>query len=204
MNIEHYFNTDFQSDIAKLKFSEVPQVLKDILNDQNLVLFGGKNWSHVKADLEPMDFEVRPLFVLCLFAVVATDQCMQSYFKQHYAYWRSETVYPKFAWTRFGLYNENPLKLLSAPEMAGLLDTARTCGLMQEFLLFYRNLVADYFDMNATGLSAEMFFTKLLQDDIMGLDEGVVVAAFKRAAFDLWPESAGNSSPSAHGYFLAA
>jgi hypothetical protein len=204
MNIEHYFNTDFQSDIAKLKFSEVPQVLKDILHDQNLVLFGGKNWSHVKADLEPMDLEVRPLFVLCLFAVVATDQCMQSYFKQHYADWRNATAYPKFAWTRFGLYNENPLKLLSAPELAGLLDMSRASGLMREFVLFYRNLVADYFDMHATGLSAEMFFTKLLQDDIMALDEGLLVAAFKQEAFDLLPKSACNSSSPAQGYFLAA
>lgn len=203
MNIEHYFDTGFQSDIAKLQFSEVPQVLKDILNDQELVLFGGKNWSHVEADLGPMDSEVRPLFVLCLFAVVATDQCMQSYFKPHYARWRSETAYPKFAWTRFGLYNENPLKLLSVPEQAGLLDTARTSGLMREFVLFYRNLVADYFDMHATGLSADMFFTKLLQDDIMALDEGVLVAAFKQVAFDLLPKPASSLSP-ADGYFLAA
>ncbi|PUE49027.1 hypothetical protein B9Z47_05805 [Limnohabitans sp. 2KL-1] len=202
MNIEHYFDTGFQSDIAKLQFSEVPQVLKDILNDQELVLFGGKNWSHVEADLGPMDSEVRPLFVLCLFAVVATDQCMQSYFKPHYARWRSETAYPKFAWTRFGLYNENPLKLLSVPEQAGLLDTARTSGLMREFVLFYRNLVADYFDMHATGLSADMFFTKLLQDDIMALDEGVLVAAFKQVAFDLLPKPASSLSPT-DGYFLA-
>ena len=202
MNIEHYFDTGFQSDIAKMQFSEVPQVLKDILNDQELVLFGCKNWSHVEADLGPMDSEVRPLFVLCLFAVVATDQCMQSYFKPHYARWRSETAYPKFAWTRFGLYNENPLKLLSVPEQAGLLDTARTSGLMREFVLFYRNLVADYFDMHATGLSADMFFTKLLQDDIMALDEGVLVAAFKQVAFDLLPKPASSLSPT-DGYFLA-
>jgi hypothetical protein len=73
---------------------------------------------------------------------------------------------------------------------------------MREFVLFYRNLVADYFDMHATGLSADMFFTKLLQDDIMALDEGVLVAAFKQVAFDLLPKPASSLSPT-DGYFLA-
>ena len=203
MSIEHYFNTGFQCDIAKLQFSEVPQVLKDILNDQDLVLFGGKNWAHVEADLQAIETAVRPGFVLCLFAVVATDQCMQSYFKQHYAHWRSQTAYPKFAWTRFGLYNENPLKLLSAPEKAGLLDTVQTSGMMREFVIFYRNLVADYCERHGQNLTAELFFTKLLHDDIMTLDEGSVVAAFKQVALDLLPKSA-RSLSSADGYFQTA
>jgi hypothetical protein len=182
MSIVKYFNQGFQRDIGKMHFSEVPQVLKDILNDKDLIQFGGKNWSRVEGDLKDIDVELRPMFVLCLFALVATDQCMQTYFKQHYNEWRAQTAYPKFGWTRFGLYNENPLKLLSVPEQSQLVDTEQTCALMREFVGFYRTLVADYCHLHAPQLSADLFFSRLLQDDIFSMGEGRVVAAFKQAA----------------------
>lgn len=182
MSIVKYFNHGFQRDIGKLHFVEVPQVLKDILNDKELIQFGGKNWSRVEYDLQDIDVELRPMFVLCLLALVATDQCMQTYFKQHYGVWRAQTAYPKFGWTRFGLYNENPLKLLSVPELAQLLDADQTCALMREFVGFYRTLVVDYCHLHAPELSADLFFSRLLQDDIFTLCEGRVVAAFKQAA----------------------
>jgi len=182
MSIVKYFNHGFQRDIGKLNFVEVPQVLKDILNDKELIQFGGKNWSRVEHDLQDIDVELRPMFVLCLFALVATDQCMQTYFKQHYGHWRAQTFYPKFGWTRFGLYNENPLKLLSVPEQAQLLDSEQTCALLREFVGFYRTLVADYCHLHAPELSADLFFSRLLQDDIFTLCEGRVVAAFKQVA----------------------
>lgn len=185
MSVENYFNHGFQSDIAKLQFAELPQVLKDILNDPQLVLFGGKNWAHVETDLQNIKAEDRPMFVLCLFAVVATDQCMQSYFRSHYRHWRSQTAYPKFGWVRFGLYNENPLKLFLASENAQVIDTARTSGLMGDFMVFYRQLLTDYFLQNAPDLSADFFFSRLLNDKIMDLNEGRLIAAFKHQAADL-------------------
>jgi len=182
MSIVNYFNHGFQSDIGKLKFSEVPQVLKDILNDKDLIQFGGKNWSRAQDDLNDIDVELRPMFVLCLFALVATDQCMQTYFKPHYAAWRTHTAYPKFGWTRFGFYNENPLKLLSVPEQAQLVDVEQTCALMREFVGFYRTLVSDYCHLHAPHISADLFFSRLLQDDIFAMGEGRVVTTFKQAA----------------------
>ena len=203
MSIENYFNHGFQSDIAKLQFSEVPQVLRDILNDPHLVLFGGKNWVNVEADLQPIEAKDRPMFVLCLFAVVATDQCMQTYFKQHYGDWRAQTAYPKFGWTRFGLYNENPLKLLSVPEQAQCVDAEQTAALMREFVGFYRTLVADYCHLHAPDLSADLFFTKLLQDDIFRWREGRLVAAFNQSAHGLI-EGRTLNAPDSEGYLLAA
>lgn len=203
MSIVKYFNHGFQRDIGKLQFSEVPQVLKDILNDKELIQFGGKNWSRVEDDLKNIDVELRPMFVLCLFALVATDQCMQTYFKQHYADWRAQTAYPKFGWTRFGLYNENPLKLLSVPEQAHLVDAEQTCALMREFVGFYRSLVADYCHLHAPRLSADLFFTRLLDDDIFAMTEGRVVAAFKQAAPALIQGRTLDASAS-EGYLLAA
>jgi hypothetical protein len=187
MSIVKYFNHGFQSDIGKLQFTEVPKVLRDILNDKDLIQFGGKNWSHVQEDLQDIDPELRPMFVLCLFALVATDQCMQTYFKPYYADWRVQTAYPKFGWTRFGLYNENPLKLLSVPEQMQLVDVEKTCALMRDFMGFYRSLVTDYCHQHAPQLSVDLFFTRLLQDEIFEMGEGQLVAAFKHAASDLIP-----------------
>jgi hypothetical protein len=203
VNIANYFNQGFQRDIGKLQFSEVPQVLKDILNDKDLIQFGGRNWSKVDTDLKDIDVELRPMFVLCLFVLVATDQCMQTYFKQHYANWRAQTAYPKFGWIRFGLYNENPLRLLSVPEKLQLLDAKQTCALMREFVGFYRTLVADYCHVHAPQISADAFFSKLLQDDIFSRGEGEVVAAFIQAAPGLIQRRISDTS-ACEGYLLAA
>lgn len=203
MSIVQYFNRGFQQDIAKLQFNQAPQVLKDILDDPHLILFGGKNWACVQEDLKNIDPHVRPMFVLCLFALVATDQCMQTYFKQHYGDWRAQTAYPKFGWTRFGLYNENPLKLLSVPEQAQCVDAEQTAALMREFVGFYRTLVADYCHLHAPELSADLFFTKLLQDDIFRWREGRLVAAFNQSAHGLIEGRTLNASDT-EGYLLAA
>lgn len=203
MTLENYFNSSFQSDIAKLQFRSVPQVLKDILHDQELVLFGGKNWSSVQEDLVHIQAENRPLFVLCLVALVATDQCMQSYFKSHYADWRGLTAYPKFGWTRFGLYNENPLKLLSVPESLGLLDAQRTCSLMGEFVSFYRQQIQEYARAHCPDLTVNGFLEKLCRDAIFELNDGAVVAAFKQAMLAQLPSPHANGVL-AENYLLAA
>jgi hypothetical protein len=185
MTLENYFNSSFQSDVAKLQFRAVPQVLKDILQDQELVLFGGKNWSTVDEDLALISPENRPQFILCLFLLVATDQCMQSYFKAHYPHWRSQTAYPKFGWTRFGLYNENPLKLLSVPDVAGLVDAELCSALLPEFVAFYRQQIEDYVRMHCPELTAEHFFGKLCRDAIFEFNEGALVPVFKQAMYPL-------------------
>jgi hypothetical protein len=173
------------------------------LNDKDLIQFGGKNWSKVEADLKDIDVELRPMFVLCLFALVATDQCMQTYFKPHYANWRAQTNYPKFGWIRFGLYNENPLRLLSVPEKLQLVDAEQTCALMREFVGFYRTLVADYCHVHAPLISADAFFSKLVQDDIFSRGEGEVDAAFIQAAPGLIQGRIPDTS-ACEGYLLAA
>lgn len=203
MTIENYFNSSFQIDVAKLQFRQVPQVLKDILHDQELVLFGGKNWSSVQEDLAQIAPENRPVFVLCLLALVATDQCMQTYFKSHYAHWRAQTAYPKFGWTRFGLYNENPLKLLSEPENAGLLDVVATCDLMPEFVVFYQRQIHEYVRLHAPELTVEHFWGKLCEDAVFDLDEGHVVPTFKQTMQRRLQTTRSNDS-SGDGYLLAA
>jgi hypothetical protein len=195
MTIEHYFNSSFQIDVAKLQFKQVPQVLKDILHEQDLVLFGGKNWASVQDDLAHIAPENRPRFVLCLLALVATDQCMQTHFKSHYAHWRAQTAYPKFGWTRFGLYNENPLKLLSVSDTAGLLDVAATCELMPEFVVFYQRQIHDYLRLHAPELTAEHFLGKLCHDAVFDLDEGHAVPAFKQAMRRWLHNANANASP---------
>lgn len=181
MTLKRYFSKDFQKDLATLHLMDVPQVLKDIFNDQELLCFGGKDWVHVSKDLAPMAPLDRPRFVLSLLAVVLTDQCMQTHFKSSYAQWREQTNYPKFAWVRFGLYNENPLKILSMPERAGLLSVDQTLALMPEFVAFYLELMGDYLQQNMPHISLERFCQAILKDGIMELEDGQVLAAFKHA-----------------------
>jgi hypothetical protein len=181
MTFKRYFSKDFPKDLGALQLSPVPQVLKDIFHDQGLLCFGGKDWKNVAQDLESIAVHHRPRFVLSLLAMVLTDQCMQTYFKSSYATWRAQTNYPKFAWMRFGLYNENPLKLLAVPERAGLLPVGQTLALMPEFVSFYLELVADYLNKNMPQVTPEVFFQSVFKDGIMQLDDGVVLAAFKRA-----------------------
>ena len=181
MTFKRYFSKDFSKDLATLQLGPVPQVLKDIFHDQGLLCFGGKDWKNVAQDLESIAVHDRPRFVLSLLAMVLTDQCMQTYFKSSYPTWRAQTNYPKFAWMRFGLYNENPLKLLAVPERAGLLPVAQTLALMPEFVSFYLELVADYLQKNMPQVTPEVFFQSVFKDGIMQLDDGVVLAAFKRA-----------------------
>ncbi len=181
MTFKRYFSKDFPKDLSHLQLSHVPQVLKDIFHDKDLLCFGGKDWKHVAQDLESIAMHKRPRFVLSLLAMVLTDQCMQTYFKASYATWRVQTNYPKFAWMRFGLYNENPLKLLAVPERAGLLPVEQTLALLPEFVSFYQELVADYLNKNMPQVTPALFFKSVFKDGIMQLDDGLVLPAFKQA-----------------------
>jgi hypothetical protein len=195
MSIERYFNKAFRQDIGKLCFRPVPQVVKDIFHDPALVLFGGPGWENVKADLQDVPDSDLPQFVLCLFAVVLTDQCMHRYFKPSYARWRADTQYPKFGWNRFGLFNENPLQLLAVPEQAGLLDAEAVLALMPEFLVFYKKLVSDYLQRHLPHISPDQFFSALLQDDIMNFNVGSLVGAFRQLALQQWAGHAVQQNP---------
>lgn len=181
MTLKRYFSKDFQKDLATLHLVDVPQVLKDIFNDQDLFCFGGKDWANVSKDLASVPASNRSRFVLSLLAVVLTDQCIQTHYKPSYAQWRDQTNYPKFAWMRFGLYNENPLKILSVPERAGLLPVDQTLALMPEFVAFYLALMGDYLKKNMPNISLERFCQAIFKDRIMALEDGQVLAAFKQA-----------------------
>lgn len=190
MTFKRYFSKDFPKDLSTLQLSPVPQVLKDIFHDQGLLCFGGMDWKQVAQDLASIAVHNRPRFVLSLLAMVLTDQCMQMYFKSSYASWRAQTNYPKFAWMRFGLYNENPLKLLAVPEHAGLLPVGQTLALMPEFVSFYLEMVADYLKKNMPQVTADQFFKPLFSEGMMQLDEGVLTGSFKRMLMQaLYPET---------------
>jgi hypothetical protein len=89
------------------------------------------------------------------------------------------------------------------PEQLQQVDADKTCALMREFVGFYRTLVADYCHLHAPELSADLFFSRLLQDDIFTMGEGRVVAAFKQAAPGLIQGRTLDTSAT-EGYLLAA
>jgi hypothetical protein len=89
------------------------------------------------------------------------------------------------------------------PEQAQLLAAENTCALMPEFVDFYRSLVTQHCHKHAPHISADAFFSRLLQDDIFSLNEGRVVAAFKQAAQGLI-EGRPLNAPACAGALLVA
>jgi hypothetical protein len=194
MTFERYFSKDFPKDLLALQLTDVPQVLKDIFNDEDLCCFGGKNWANVAKDLQAVSLNNRPQFVLSLLAVVLTDQCIQTHFKSSYKHWRQQTNHPKFAWIRFGLYNENPLKILTRPESEGLLPIEATVALVPEFVEFFLELIGDYLQKNMPQVSSEQFFKAVFKDGIMDLEGGEALDAFKQTlTLALTPQEASSA-----------
>ncbi|OGV68000.1 MAG: hypothetical protein A2283_10695 [Lentisphaerae bacterium RIFOXYA12_FULL_48_11] len=107
--IKDYFYGQFPEHLQQLEYQRPNDVVREnIMRDSTVVFFGGRDWENVRADLQRIPDIDRPLFILCLLMVVLTDQCLYSYFHDHYSNWRSKTSYPKFGWSGFGPHNENP------------------------------------------------------------------------------------------------
>lgn len=122
--MNHYFHNRFPSQLALLTFSRPNSVVREYLNDDAVVFFGGPDRESARIDLSRIPEDDRPKFVLSLFMVVITDQCLYTHFRQTCQMWRRQTNFPKFGWSGFGPHNENPLKILWAPERDGAISAA--------------------------------------------------------------------------------
>jgi len=186
MKLATYFKQDFPKHLSQLQFRPVNQVLKDLFHDPLLVLFGGRDWSHVQQDLAPIPRHQRAHFVYALLTIVLTDQCIQTYFKTAYPAWREATAYPKFGWSGFGLHNENPYKLIAVAESSGLVDRTALHALMPEFVEFLQDVVTAHFTREMPTVDVRQFFRHLLNDDINAFQSGMVLPALQAMARGAW------------------
>lgn len=179
--LDTYFKQTFPNQLRLLSFQRPNRVVNTrIMNDPNVLFFGGREWERVEEDLGNVPESDRLAFVLCLFMITISDQNLYCYFKDAYSVWRKHTQFPKFGWSGFGPHLEDPMKILIVPEDKGLIDAGGNEKLIKEFAeMFYSqaDMVADRYGIEVTGRE---FFEALTNDPDYTLAEGKLVAGMRR------------------------
>jgi len=177
--MHNYFYDTFPKHHALLNCSQPNRIERDIMQDSSVVFFGGPDWSNVADDLSKIPYDDRPRFVLSLFMVVLADQCLYTYQRDAYSVWRRMTNYPKFGWSGFGSHNENPLKILWAPEREEAMSARSTIDMMSSFVDFFLTETNKFFTENLPNVNLSDYFNAMRQDAEYAFDEGEIVRCFK-------------------------
>lgn len=157
--MKHYFHNKFPSQLTLLAFNRPSQIVREhIMKDDAVMFFGGKDWESAKTDLNRVPSDDRPKFVLALFMVVISDQCLYRHFNETYQTWRCQTKFPKFGWSGFGPHNENPFKILWAPERDEVISTTEIALILPEFVSFMKSETDCYFSNHLPGIPSKAFF----------------------------------------------
>ena len=179
-----YFYTRFPSDLRRIKKQEPNPIVRDeIMRDPSAIFFGGLDWESVEADLAKVPIENRGRFVLSLFMVTLTEQVIYTYFRNHYEMWRAGTGFPKFGWSGYGPHHENPFILLWAPEREGAIQPNVVLPLLPEFVRFYLEATASYFQQHLPAIEMTDFLWGLVSDRGYQFRVGTISPAF-RTLFD--------------------
>ncbi len=175
-----YFYGRFPSQLGRLAFRRPNDVVRDhIMRDPAVVFFGGPDWENVAADLSTVPENDRPRFILSLWMVVLTDQALYTYFRDAYEAWRSRTNFPKFGWSGFGPHNENPFKILWAPEREGIIDTDALLALVPNFVRFFVDETSTYFRQHIPAVDVCRYYQAIRGDRGYAFNQGRVVPRVK-------------------------
>jgi hypothetical protein len=175
-----YFYGRFPLQLARLTFRRPNDVVcEQIMRDPGVVFFGGPDWENVATDLGTVPETDRPRFILSLFMVVLTDQALYTYFRDAYEAWRRRTNFPKFGWSGFGPHNENPFKILWAPEREGIIDIHGLLALIPEFMRFFVGETRTYFRQHLPAVGVRNYFDAIRGDRGYAFHQGVVVPRVK-------------------------
>ncbi|GJH13604.1 hypothetical protein CBA19CS11_32220 [Caballeronia novacaledonica] len=151
------------------------------MKDEPAVFFGGPEWANVAQDLAVIAPRHRLDFVLSVFMITLTDQCIFTHRQDLYPEWRRGTGFPKFGWCGFGAHHENPFHLLRAPEREGLIDTDEAVERMPAFVDFMICETKRSFKACSFGLSVRDYVEFIRRDGAFSFDEGFLVPAFRQA-----------------------
>ena len=175
-----YFHQRFPAQLARIAFRRPNDVVREhIMQDPGVVFFGGRDWETVAEDLATVPAADRSRFILSLFMVVLTDQVLYTHFHESYNAWRRETNYPKFGWSGLGPHNENPLKILWAPEREQIVDINKLLALIPEFVKFCVNETTTYFQQHLPAIEVGAYFDAIKGDGGYSFSEGAVVPRVK-------------------------
>ena len=175
-----YFYNRFPPQLAQLAFRRPNDIVREqITRDASVVFFGGPDWENVAADLATVPALDRTRFILSLFMVVLTDQAFYTHFHESYDAWRRRTNFPKFGWSGFGPHNENPFKVLWAPEREHLIDNNELLALVPDFARFFVDETTTYFRQHHPAIEVREYFDAIKNDRGYGFNEGAVVPRVK-------------------------
>jgi len=177
--MNEYFYQEFPEHLKLVEFKRPNLIILEREQDSALNFFGGKDWGNVSEDLSYIPKSKRANFILSLFMVVLTDQCLFTCFSDSYPIWRKQTGFPKFGWSGFGPHNENPLKLLWAPEREKEVDNTEVIEDMPNFVDFMIKTVKDFFNQNLSDVKYTDFFDAIINDSAFEFSEGEIVKSFK-------------------------
>jgi hypothetical protein len=165
MYIQTYFQNQFPGHLRKMNFNRPNEiVLNEMLQDPNAMFFGGKDWRNIEEDLSSIPESDKPAFVLSLFMIIITDQCIHSHFKDRYPDWHRKTMFPKFGWTGFGYHMENPMKILWIPEKRELINPDAVIALIPSFISFFKKETESYMNQHLPDIETATFFKAILND----------------------------------------
>lgn len=178
--MKNYFYSTFPEHLRLLDFNRPNRVIQEYMNNDPIVFFGGPNWENAVNDLSRIPEEYRPHFLLSLFMITLTDQCLFTHHRHLYEEWRRETNFPKFGHSGFGIHNENPLIILRAPEEKGLIKIDATSEMMPEFVGFFLEETRKLLDKTSSTTNLENYIRSIKNDRDYQINEGILIQAFKR------------------------
>ncbi|WP_146219334.1 hypothetical protein [Sphaerotilus hippei] len=178
--MKNYFYSKFPEHLSLLDFNRPNRVIQEYMNNDPIVFFGGPNWENAANDLSRIPAGHRPHFVLSLFMITLTDQCLFTHHRHLYEEWRMKTNFPKFGHSGFGIRNENPLIILRAPEEKGLIEIDATSKMMPEFVGFFLEETRKLLDKTSSTTNLENYIRSIKNDRDYQLNEGILIQAFKR------------------------
>lgn len=156
MPLEHYYNSAFRLDMARL-FQGIP------FPEARIVALG-MSWVRGCTLLERIEHTSRPQFLACLYITVLVDQAMHSHCRSFYQQFEALTLYPKF---RVGLGHPgyiNPIQVMELPINQNLVDQAEIGQLIPETMQLLVSETSAFFRDHIPELSTRSFFEKLLKD----------------------------------------
>lgn len=177
--MKDYFYGKFPEHLQLLKLRRPNVIVREGMRDEEVVFVGGRDWEGVQSDLQPIPPEYREKFIVSLLMVVLTDQCLYTHQRDAYPVWREKTNFPKFGWTGFGPHNENPLKILWAPERDAAVDIDVLLDLMPEFVRFFCTETEAFFGDHLPEVSIADYFESMVGDVAFEFDQGQAVVRFK-------------------------
>jgi len=178
--MHEYFYQTFPSQLASLEFRRPNEIVREsITRDPAVVFFGGPNWDHVQADMDRIPNDDRSKFILSLFMIVLTDQALYTYNRDSYDAWRAQTKYPKFGWSGFGPHNENPFKILWAPEREKIDGVDQVLAIVPQFVRFLVDETRRFFGQHIPDVDVAAYFAAIRHDAGYAFNQGMFVPAVK-------------------------